>query len=275
MQRNRDLNRDGKIDDDEVRWYLPAVNQYGTGWIGEDGMVTSSRFFQESVTDAAANGSDYNKLSHFYTSGNDSERIYWAIEGGSYGRFDNSYMAAKHHVRCARNLQSETGVPAKPTVPDAENRTFDLGALNEKGLRTTVMRGEYGAHSERMVQNHAPRKFRVAKSDLQVAGTSAITFEQLEAATNLCAANYSEESDGSDLGLWRVPNQRELMIMSRNTGVGVWTPTSGVSYMCKTTFSNTNVNRDYFLFEVNAGIIRLRTNKGDKSGYIRCVRDVD
>ena len=37
------------------------------------------------------------------------------------------------------------------------------------------------------------------------------SYEQIKAG-NLCA-EYSQEPDGSDKGTWRMPNQRELMVM--------------------------------------------------------------
>ena len=36
MSRNRDENGNGRIDADEVKWYLATVDQYKGLWIGED-----------------------------------------------------------------------------------------------------------------------------------------------------------------------------------------------------------------------------------------------
>ena len=50
MSRNRDLNGNGTIDDDEIRWYAPAVNQYIGLWIGEEVMSTEAKLFNKKTS---------------------------------------------------------------------------------------------------------------------------------------------------------------------------------------------------------------------------------
>lgn len=49
MQRNRDLNGNGKIDPDEVRWYMAAIDQLSDLWIGENSFDAEARLFKGST----------------------------------------------------------------------------------------------------------------------------------------------------------------------------------------------------------------------------------
>lgn len=50
MSRNRDLNGDGKITQDEVKWYVPTIEQYAGLWIGEEVIHTDSKLFNRSTS---------------------------------------------------------------------------------------------------------------------------------------------------------------------------------------------------------------------------------
>lgn len=86
-------------------------------------------------------------------------------------------------------------------------------------------------------------------------------------ATGFCASYYSQEEDESDLGQWRIPNQRELMLMAE------------FGYLSDASSSNTYASRTFFSyydyktepFSYN-GHITLQSDSGD-SFVIRCVRD--
>lgn len=45
MSRNRDLNSDGTIDENEVRWYLPSLNEYIRMSIGTDAIAGTARLY--------------------------------------------------------------------------------------------------------------------------------------------------------------------------------------------------------------------------------------
>ena len=105
------------------------------------------------------------------------------------------------------------------------------------------------------------------------------------------AAAYYQETDKSDVGEWRVPNQRELMLMyvcNKNKGTPQFLPTygNGNTVFSSTWFSYTNfTDRKYpFKFEtrteIENGISKIYTNYNlakhlsGSSGVLIFVRDV-
>lgn len=81
--------------------------------------------------------------------------------------------------------------------------------------------------------------------------------------------NYSENNDNSDKGLWRAPNQREMMLM----------------YIQDKSFSNNTLARTKWRYEAEKGVTRFfcanentyLSNAVDKTAKfnLRCVRDVE
>ncbi len=195
LQRNRDKNGNDKIDEEEIEWYLPAINQYMSMWIGAEGVRTTARLFDNNTSDAAANRSQYNLLSHMYTSSGEMKRIYWAIEGASYGQFGggtdgNHWMSSTHGVRCARNLQFTGDAPSYSSVleqvSDEDGNTvtvYNLGNLAPEAVRSTAsyFRSEYGPHHERQVQNKPAERFQLARKDLEVPEREVATLPVLAA----------------------------------------------------------------------------------------------
>lgn len=374
MQRNRDNNGDGIIDGDEIRWYTAAAEQLGMYWIGESALPTYARLYTKNV-DEIADEAEYLKLSHIFTSSGAYNRIFWAVEGANYGRYDDeasAWQGNAHYIRCMRNLKTVDDAPAMAyTLSD---RTFTMENLSNNATRASgTMVGEYAAHTERQNQNTLPYSFMVAKNDVggqslvapnvksvtytttgtinrrytytitfnetdasmtyyystsstgtknkltvssNVAtissnsssrittfyiwasydgtnysdattvtyssssyGTPVIgsvkliggdTFPLATAATTAVCATYSEEADGTDAGLWRVPNQRELMMIYLNMDNKTW----GLSgeYHARTQFTNDHVGNRYgYVLNTNSNMALMENTH---SGKVRCVRDV-
>lgn len=168
MQRNRDNNGNGTIDSDELRWYMPALDQYSAFWYGEEALPTYARLFQGLTTDVKS-GAEYEKLHHYYTSTSGGKRIFWAIEGSSYGNDNmdsgvNNWQATTHNTRCIRNLKSVEGEPA-----DATSHNSNIITINnfvETAYRTTTQNGQYPEHHERDIANKLPHAFKVASNDM-------------------------------------------------------------------------------------------------------------
>lgn len=163
MQRNRDNNGNGTIDSDELRWYMPALDQYNAFWYGEEALPTYARLFQGLTTDVK-NGAEYDNLHHYYTSTSGNKRIFWAIEGSSYGVDNATYQANTHNTRCIRNLKSVEGEPAEATTHNSNIIT--INNFVETAYRTATQNGQYPEHHERDIANKLPHAFKVASKNL-------------------------------------------------------------------------------------------------------------
>lgn len=133
LSRNRDLNGNGKIDDNEVRWYLASLNEYIRIGIGSNVLSNSAQLYMGDKMRMTYSGypSEYiGEGALYYTSSADNKRVFWAVERGSYGAKGAYYDNTKAlPVRCLRilptgDLTKVSGVVAASTV---EKRTDESG----------------------------------------------------------------------------------------------------------------------------------------------------
>lgn len=163
--RNRDENNNGQIDDNELKWYLPAIDQYTSIWLSEDLLNEDTQLFDRANLSSASNTLDM--ASVYYSSSSYEKRLYWALEGASYGRaYGPSYDNAENGVRCVRNLVSKDNdniyddVPSSLTIASG----MIISAQNITAVRAIDHTGEYGiGHKERSEDNKLPAAFEVAK----------------------------------------------------------------------------------------------------------------
>ena len=227
LSRNRDEDGDSVIDDEEIKWYLPAVDQYVTIWLNNDLLHEDTQLFDPSG-DALTTLTRKDILdANLFTSSADGQRLYWPVEGGTYGAVNSSYSNINNGVRCVRNLVSNgstntgktiySGIPTAATEHDQALRTIHAVNISTQTLRRNPADGGYTPrHTERHPDNRLPEYFVYAKDFLRVNGSIyEQTAENMRTYTqDPCALYYSEETDRSDLGKWRIPNQRELMILT-------------------------------------------------------------
>lgn len=216
MSRNRDESGDGKIDADEIKWYLASVDQYKGMWAGEEALNTDMRLFKATESEWAAlkkafgNGDD-SKLSpwHYFTCS--PANTFWAEEGCATGVDGSATM-----VRCIRTLESKAnglGEADKYYEYDPATETVTM-LLNSDALRS-AQSGGFQTYFERgKDSNKLYKKFKIASANLsgtyyrnQVISTAKGS-GFINASDDVC--QKSAEYGGS----WRVPNQRELSIMS-------------------------------------------------------------
>ena len=129
MSRNRDLNGNGKIDENEIRWYLASLNEYIRIGIGANAISSAAKLYagdktklKDPVDNSYNNkttGYPYNEISNgslYYTSSGNDYRVFWAIEKGSYNNENTTstgsnpwYVKKPLPIRCIRNLPDASG----------------------------------------------------------------------------------------------------------------------------------------------------------------------
>lgn len=214
MSRNRDENGNGTIDENEIKWYLASVDQYKGMWAGEEAFDTDARLFKATESEwlalkkAFGNGVDA-KLSpwHYFTCS--SANTFWAEEGCATGTNSSATM-----VRCIRTLVSNSdGLESAETYYSYKDNIVEL-KLNDVALRAHQSGGFQTYFERGKDSNKLYKKFKIASSNLpnkypkeQVISTAKGS-GFINSSDDVCqkAAGYG--------GSWRVPNQRELSIMS-------------------------------------------------------------
>ena len=241
MSRNRDLNGDGNISEDEIRWYAPATNQYAGLWIGEEIMSTESKLFNKSTKTLITN----KDRMIYYSSTCDAE-AFLSEEGMATGNYNivNTPYAPKY-VRCVRNLKSgEIGynqIPDQYYSYDSEHKTVTLDKVDEDALNITGEQGELFDHTERDEGNKPAKKFTIADSQwTDYYNYQGIlmkpTAENVYNGKYWCYGRYSGKNGEKN---WRVPNQRELCIMA------MVAPNDALNSACRTHFSNMNFRQSW------------------------------
>lgn len=130
LSRNRDLNGNGKIDDNEVRWYLASLNEYIRMGIGAKAISNAAQLYsgQKSAMEKGYYPVSYISNGALYlTSSGSGKRLYWAVEKGAYGTNDYGNGIP---LRCIRIL------PA--TISDGNANVQDISSLLDKEGKSIV-----------------------------------------------------------------------------------------------------------------------------------------
>lgn len=210
MSRNRDENGDGTIDENEIKWYLAAVDQYKGMWAGERALDKDMRLFK-------ADPEDWNELRtnakkyHYFTCSN--ANTFWAEEGCATG---NEWNSTK--VRCIRTLESkEKGLADADRYFEYDSATETVTMLlNNDALRPAQL-GGFDTYFERgtgKANNLLYKKFKVASANLSGSYSKTQVISKTKGKDFIAASDDVCQKAAGYGGSWRVPNQRELAVMS-------------------------------------------------------------
>lgn len=296
MSRNRDLNGNGQIDENEIRWFLPSLNEYIRMGIGANAISSAAQLYmgdKTSLVNPAENnpssGYPYKYVSEgalYYTSSEANKRVYWAIEKGSYSsETADWYYRLPLPIRCIRNLPA-SGSTSTTDISSIENVTSD--ATYELHPRTSArpyilefrnrlvpslyrlrVSGSLNIHNEDNDANSFYDGIFVARGFLNDAQKLGDVIGYNGTMINPCST-YSEGGYRN----WRVPNLVELSAMN---AAGLLDDCNS-SYIaaCCTQFTKLDVRygfgRSTLIYcpggPTDVGVIN---NYGFR---IRCVRDV-
>lgn len=276
LSRNRDENGDGKIDGEELKWYLPSVNQCAYYWFGMNSLPEDARI---ELIDRKENS---------YWTSTKAHAKWWAAEGSAYGPNDKS----SNKVRCVRSLKTYNAVTTDVSVYDATNRVVTMKGMDEKSVRAAgTVTGEYATHYRGSELDVLPSSFQIATRNLQQrdtpggTGTDEVKFtnEDMKNPNKSSCASYFEAADGSDKGKWRVPNEEELTLILKwlrdDNNYGGKDRLDKVA--SRTAYKRHDSTGDmvYYILISASGDKPLIITTGDAAGKIkefrvRCVRDV-
>lgn len=300
--RNRDFNGDGKINQQEVQWYLTSLNQMGDLWVGEPCMPSYARLFHLD-DETGYDGTYYHqgnratlKGRHYITSywiknatnrdqvTSDDLYVYWSEEYGANCAFNTSkgtyYGSPQYNnqhvvsVRCVRNLGMPYSTTSMPTdylqvvdsTPDkaTDNEvSVDLSYMNIAALRQTIA-----------ATGHLPYvdMNEIGENNRPYFGFNVLpeTYED----TSWYAAYQGEQVGGTPVcpDGYRIPTQREMLIMVKALPSASWTSTGYLMYNGLTT----QVGK-FGTFHLNGDEINMTTNNNMVSStndaVTRCVKD--
>ena len=294
---NRDINGNGIIDDNEIKWYLAAESQLIDLWIGIDSYDANARLYQyDDWSDESQKRQYYcsSTMSSRNSSGNrrDIVRIMWSSEGASMSDSDPSWLKgvdgqngvnAKVHYRSLRNLG--IGDDDFNTVPDdiadvyvtekdgKKYPTIKLKRLNPKSIRNYTQKHELVEHGEREAANRPYSAFEVYYKNQDNSHKWSAYKEEIANGGSFCPEGY------------RLPNQRELILMVSKMRNAIQSNGGWPQYTaCRTSFSFYNENncRVGFTTDTGNGLHVLLINKKgegspnsvDHSFRARCIRDI-
>ena len=299
LSRNRDLNNDGIIGANEIRWYLPTVAVYSRIMLGAPSLRSPLFNVRDYPRDnnylIAGTGTGY---SHYYSS--DHNQL-WAEEFGATGSLDTGTGTT---LRCIRNIGQPTNLSPddgrdgyetinaayhRREVNGREENIIDLIFYDLAALRPATD-GYIVGHELSDIMSYASSAFQFARADcssttnttanqlnlrgLTFNGTSITGYDRTR-WTNMLAVNgicgaYHENDDGG--AVWRVPNITELAILYH---LGLLTKDvvyKSCSHEYLTTWSPASEAPRYM--GTSATTITAAVPGNNDAVRIRCVRDV-
>lgn len=297
LLRNRDLNGDNIVDANEIRWYLASIDQLTDIYLGEYALDEQSRLYPKEKAEKIEiwhyASSSYSRFDDGGWFGKDKSYIWklWSEEGASRGEVDILSTTDEYAYRCVRNL----GLPVDEAdkISDdlvkishsAEGYIIDLTNMNPRSLRSSAVIGNnLGKHNEREDENRPYVRFLVHND---VFPTPQNTGSWSNKKWNSNNWDYYQTHNPSPSG-FRVPNQRELLIMSTRMPDNAWKEfssngkTTKPLYISYTSFSlngksgvdnSYNSERDGFIWNSDTGVFFLQNDEDDEKGYVRPVKD--
>lgn len=285
MTRNRDNNGDGKIDRNEVRWYLASINQLVGLYVGDAILNANTRLYNKSPedrkSDVRSKWQQHVVSSTAFNSESNNPTMLWAEEGTSTSYFYHNWAPDIQGtgIRCVRNLGYIDGKNDESYSIDKEfddyitaekqsdgSYIFTCTHLNEKALR-------YYTSKELILSDELALENRLYKK-----------FQSYPTSSNFTAQSFTAFNDKVDEEIaagrgnpycpegYRTPSQIEAAIMRYYiTDWGVSNTFTRTYWSFGPLGSNPKFVDDKYGFNVQG--TNITVNKKDL-GEVRCVRDI-
>lgn len=311
VARNRDLDGDDYVDENEIRWYLASIDQLTDIWVGEWSLNKEAWLYQVDEGEVEG-GVSHHIASSSYWSETGEPWVLWAEEGASRGRWGESATASDYgngfgasnrnqkfyDYRCVRNLGlSLSDVDKEPqTYRDGSltsegnfreftnrlgetysEKWIDLSALDIASVRTAevVSPAVQPIHNERSRTNRPYRIMAMLVDEESEDGQIYPLKGHINWNNGQNETNGSICPDG-----YRMPNQRELMLLYMTYPKYLpFEADSREHFYSKTTYGY-NTSRPGFSYYSpvtgNSGNLMLLQSdeRNSSQGKVRCVRDV-
>lgn len=160
MARNRDENGNGRIDNDELKWYLPAINQYIGMWIGANALSSEASLYAFSVSDP-----NWRYVSNSNHKNSEERWILWGEQGTSTGAMidgGRGYIGGGYQLRCIRNFGSQSNAKYYDVDPSTNTITLNIDKAAYRNLQPSGELSNDGGHMGD--DNRVYPKFVVAKN---------------------------------------------------------------------------------------------------------------
>lgn len=277
LARNRDENGNGKVDTEEMKWYMAAIDQLQYLYIGENVIHPDAKLLPGSVARADAN--KYKYLSSTYTTANNGGGyVLWAEEGLSTsgnlnGWSDDPYSASdknrgyvRRPVRCLRNLGVDDNIGSgMNSLFEVSNNVITPVYMNTQALRNEKWAGSTLIHEDRTDLNLpyvGGYEYYTTNSVITQYAWTVNESQLLELVENaeMCPEGY------------RIPNQRELALMYIS---GIKAP-DGQSYLMSASYNWYKTGNSG---NINWSAVTINTFTANEcinnKSFVRCIRDVD
>lgn len=242
ITRNRDLNGNNIIDKNEIYWFLASKDQLAGLWIGQPALEQSAWMYQGNgdttnhlVTSSYYSGNSYNTTNFW---------VLWSEEGTAWSQIQESGDEKEdtYDYRCIRNLGIDIAMSDEAPTHYASVSgihydsngdsyyTVSTLPINSRALRTSQDDGiNLPLDNERSQNNRPYRRFDVKIGDVTTNNNSWVW------NNNLMGEKIQENQNPCPEG-WRIPNQREFLIMMSTVTDLTWGGGIG-TYGINTSFS--------------------------------------
>lgn len=241
LTRNRDNNGNGKIERNEIRWYMAAANQIAGMWVGNDALSISARLYQPASGQWRAHIlTSTDKRTCWAEEGAGATPYTWDFESGRYTWNSITEASKGETVRCVRNIgtydnngsvEDITYAPYKQEIDkyftlsdNGDNSyTFHFDRLDPKAMRQ-LSEGELPFHDQFSPFNKVYLEMTTQSRDDDI---PSYTSKLVSINDTVSRAGYNQYCPPG----YRFPNQTEMLLMSLYLPVEYMTrDASGTAY---------------------------------------------